>query len=142
MYHSVAIKTGLELELLIQSFLIFMSQSGLAQETDAEKRYIVQEASTLFRQNMDVRMQNIKILTEHRNVCQLNKDWLSENGNTQRAMNSDTTNSHKTGCPSKTGQLATLPTGLATQGGRKLHGQESLRKQAKPVYLHSHDETS
>ncbi|KAK1162838.1 LYR motif-containing protein 1-like, partial [Acipenser oxyrinchus oxyrinchus] len=87
-YHSVAIKTSLEWELLIQIFLVFMSQSVLAQETDAEKKYIVQEASTLFRQNMDVRMQNIKILTDHQNVCQLN-----------RAMNSDTTNSLKTGCP-------------------------------------------
>lgn len=33
------------------------------------------------------------------------------------------------------------PMGLATQKGRKLRAQERLRKQAKPLYLQSHDET-
>ncbi len=33
------------------------------------------------------------------------------------------------------------PMGLATQKGRKLRAQQRLRKQAKPVYLQSHDET-
>uniref|UniRef100_W5L8I0 Uncharacterized protein n=1 Tax=Astyanax mexicanus TaxID=7994 RepID=W5L8I0_ASTMX len=33
------------------------------------------------------------------------------------------------------------PMGLATQKGRKLKAQQRLRKQAKPVYLESHDET-
>ena len=31
--------------------------------------------------------------------------------------------------------------GLATQKGRKLRTQQKLRKQAKPVYLQSQDET-
>ncbi|CAK6964112.1 LYR motif containing protein 1 isoform X1 [Scomber scombrus] len=33
------------------------------------------------------------------------------------------------------------PLGLATQKGRKLRAQQRLRKQAKPIYLQSHDET-
>ncbi|KAK0140699.1 LYR motif-containing protein 1 [Merluccius polli] len=33
------------------------------------------------------------------------------------------------------------PMGLATQKGRRFLGQQRLRKQAKPVYLQSHDET-
>ncbi|CAB1312330.1 unnamed protein product, partial [Coregonus sp. 'balchen'] len=32
--------------------------------------------------------------------------------------------------------------GLATQKGRKLKAQQRVRKQAKPVYLQSHDEYS
>ncbi|KAF0025282.1 hypothetical protein F2P81_022163 [Scophthalmus maximus] len=33
------------------------------------------------------------------------------------------------------------PLGLATQKGRKLRAQQRLRKQAKPIYLESHDDT-
>ncbi|MEQ2168485.1 hypothetical protein GOODEAATRI_014902 [Goodea atripinnis] len=68
----------------------WQAQTGIMSDTEAERKYIVQEARTLFRQNQ---------------------------------------------------QTYLPPLGLATQKGRKLRGQQRLRKQAKPVYLQSHDET-
>ncbi|CDQ71083.1 unnamed protein product [Oncorhynchus mykiss] len=95
-------------------------QSTLPQETESERRYIVQEAQTLFRQNQQ--------LTDHTAI----KNCIDE-------------------CEARIGiglhyrnpypRPLYLPVmGLATQKGRKLKAQQRMRKQAKPVYLQSHDE--
>ncbi|XP_024243186.1 LYR motif containing protein 1 isoform X1 [Oncorhynchus tshawytscha] len=95
-------------------------QSTLPQETESERRYIVQEAQTLFRQNQQ--------LTDHTSI----KKCIDE-------------------CEARIGiglhyrnpypRPLYLPVmGLATQKGRKLKAQQRMRKQAKPVYLQSHDE--
>ncbi|KAG7264990.1 hypothetical protein CRUP_017150 [Coryphaenoides rupestris] len=68
----------------------WQAQTAAEHDTQAERKYIVQEARSLFRQNQ---------------------------------------------------QSYLPPMGLATQKGRKLLWQQRLRKQAKPVYLQSHDET-
>ncbi|MGH0124046.1 UNVERIFIED_CONTAM: hypothetical protein FKN15_034454 [Acipenser sinensis] len=100
----------------------WQSQSGLAQETDAEKQYIVQEASTLFRQNKDI------------TDSELIKKCIEEcHARIEMGLHYRIPYPRPTHLP---------PMGLATQHGRKMRGQERLRKQAKPIYLHSHDETS
>ncbi|KAL2078537.1 hypothetical protein ACEWY4_026222 [Coilia grayii] len=97
------------------------AQSTLQHDTDAERRYIVQEAQTLFRQNQQ--------LTEQESI----KKCIDEcNARIEIGLHYRNPYPRPTYLP---------PMGLATQKGRKLRGQQKLRKQAKPVYLQSHDET-
>ncbi|XP_073720402.1 LYR motif containing protein 1 isoform X3 [Misgurnus anguillicaudatus] len=97
------------------------AQSALAQDTEAERKYIIQEARTLFRQNQQI--------TDPESVqrCIAECEARIEIG------------IHYRNPYPRPSYLP--PMGLATQKGRKLRTQERLRKQAKPVYLQSHDET-
>ncbi|KAG5262354.1 hypothetical protein AALO_G00274270 [Alosa alosa] len=98
----------------------WQAQSALQHDTDTEKRYIVQEAQTLFRQNQQ--------LTEQESI----KKCLDEcNARIEIGLHYRNPYPRPTYLP---------PMGLATQKGRKFRGQQKLRKQAKPVYLQSHDD--
>ncbi|XP_068162008.1 LYR motif containing protein 1 isoform X2 [Antennarius striatus] len=90
----------------------WQAQSRLTSDTETERKYIIQEARTLFRQN-----QQVCIIQPHRNEKSLH---------------------YKNPYPRAT---HLPPLGLATQKGRKLRAQQRLRKQAKPIYLQSQDET-
>ncbi|XP_056593974.1 LYR motif containing protein 1 [Triplophysa dalaica] len=99
----------------------WQSQSALPQDTDTERKYIVQEARTLFRQNLKI--------TDPESV----KRYIEEcDARIEIGL-------HYRNPYPKPSYLP--PMGLATQKGRKLRAQERLRKQAKPLYLQSHDET-
>ncbi|CAN9508534.1 unnamed protein product [Ophioblennius macclurei] len=95
--------------------------SGDKSDTATERKYMVQEARTLFRQNQQLTDQEaIKRCVEE---CEARIEiGLHYRNPYPRA----------TYLP---------PLGLATQKGRKLRTQQRLRKQAKPVYLQSQDET-
>ncbi|NP_001134073.1 LYR motif-containing protein 1 isoform X1 [Salmo salar] len=97
-------------------------QSTLPQDTESERRYIVQEAQTLFRQNQQ--------LTDHTSI----KKCIDEcEARIEIGLH------YRNPYP----RPLYLPImGLATQKGRKLKAQQRMRKQAKPVYLQSHDEDS
>ncbi|XP_028825613.1 LYR motif containing protein 1 [Denticeps clupeoides] len=96
-------------------------QTGLQNDADAERRYIVQEARTLFRQNQQ--------LTDKESI----KRCIDEcNARIEIGLH------YRNPYPRP---MHLPPMGLATQKGRKLRAQEKLRKQSKPVYLQSHDET-
>ncbi|XP_063078020.1 LYR motif containing protein 1 [Engraulis encrasicolus] len=96
-------------------------QATLQHDTEAEKRYIVQEAQTLFRQNQK--------LTEQESI----KKCIDEcNARIEIGLH------YRNPYPRP---MYLPPMGLATQKGRKLRGQQKLRKQAKPVYLQSQDDT-
>ncbi|KAM7370976.1 hypothetical protein PAMP_010482 [Pampus punctatissimus] len=99
----------------------WQAQSGVINDTEAERKYIVQEARSLFRQNQQMADQeSIKRSIEE---CEARIEiGLHYRNPYPRA----------TYLP---------PMGLATQKGRKLRAQQRLRKQAKPIYLQSHDET-
>ncbi|KAM6897123.1 LYR motif containing protein 1 [Xenentodon cancila] len=99
----------------------WQAQSGVKGDTATEREYIVQEARTLFRQNQEMTDQeSIKKCIEE---CEARIEiGLHYRNPYPRA----------TYLP---------PMGLATQKGRKLRAQQRLRKQAKPIYLQSHDET-
>ncbi|XP_051969646.1 LYR motif containing protein 1 [Xyrauchen texanus] len=99
----------------------WQAQSGLLQDTDTERKYITQEARTLFRQNQQ--------MTEPESIqrCIEECEARIEIGLHYRNPYPRPTYLH--------------PMGLATQKGRKLLAQQKLRKQAKPLYLHSHDDT-
>ncbi|KAM9424057.1 LYR motif containing protein 1 [Pholidichthys leucotaenia] len=100
---------------------IWQAQSGVASDTDMERKYISQEARTLFRQNQK--------LTEHEAIkrCIEECEARIEIG------------LHYRNPYPRASYLP--PLGLATQKGRRLRAQQRLRKQAKPIYLQSHDET-
>uniref|UniRef100_A0A3B1JRZ4 LYR motif containing 1 n=1 Tax=Astyanax mexicanus TaxID=7994 RepID=A0A3B1JRZ4_ASTMX len=90
-------------------------------ETERERKYITEEARHLFRLNQQ--------LTDPESVqrCVSECEARIEIGLHYR-------NPYPR-------PLYLPPMGLATQKGRKLKAQQRLRKQAKPVYLESHDET-
>uniref|UniRef100_A0A8C2A6M3 LYR motif containing 1 n=2 Tax=Cyprinus carpio TaxID=7962 RepID=A0A8C2A6M3_CYPCA len=97
------------------------AQSALPHDTDTERKYIAQEARTLFRQNQQITdPESIKRCTEE---CE---------ARIEIGLHYRNPYPRPTYLP---------PMGLATQKGRKLRAQQRLRKQAKPVYLQSHDET-
>ncbi|XP_028669990.2 LYR motif containing protein 1 isoform X1 [Erpetoichthys calabaricus] len=99
----------------------WQSQSGLDKDSDVEKKYICQEARNLFKQN--------------RNITdpQLIKNCIEEcNARIEIGLHYKIPYPRPTHLP---------PMGLATQSGRRLHRQVELRKQAKPIYLHSHHES-
>ncbi|XP_067101382.1 LYR motif containing protein 1 [Osmerus mordax] len=97
------------------------AQSTLPQDTESEKSYITQEARTLFRQNQQLTDQeSIKRCIEE---CQARIEIGLH---------------YRNPYPKPT---YLPPMGLATQKGRKLRAQQRMRKQAKPVYLQSHDDT-
>ncbi|KAM6951000.1 LYR motif containing protein 1 [Aplochiton taeniatus] len=99
----------------------WQAESSLPQDTDREKRYIVQEARTLFRQNQQ--------LTDQESI----KKCIEEcEARIEIGLH------YRNPYPKPT----YLPImGLATQKGRKLRAQQRMRKQAKPVYLQSQDDT-
>ncbi|XP_016425250.1 LYR motif containing protein 1-like [Sinocyclocheilus rhinocerous] len=97
------------------------AQSALPHDTDTERKYIAQEARTLFRQNQQITdPESIKRCIEE---CE---------ARIEIGLHYRIPYPRPTYLP---------PMGLATQKGRKLRAQQRLRKQAKPVYLQSHDET-
>lgn len=98
----------------------WQAQSGLADDTSTERRYIIQEAQTLFRQNQQLRAREA-----------INKCIEECNARIEIGLHYRNPYPRPTYLP---------PMGLATQKGRKLRGQQKLRKQAKPVYLQSHDD--
>ncbi|XP_061911980.1 LYR motif containing protein 1 isoform X1 [Entelurus aequoreus] len=99
----------------------WQAHSGVASDTLAERKYILQEARTLFRQNQHVMDQ------ETIKSCIKECEARIEIGL-----------HYKNPYPRAT---YLPPMGLATLKGRKLRTQQRLRKQAKPIYLQSHDET-
>ncbi|XP_036403666.1 LYR motif containing protein 1 [Megalops cyprinoides] len=100
----------------------WQAQSALPQDTKSERDYIAQEARTLFRQNQQV--------TDPESI----KKCIEEcRARIEIGLHYRNPYPRPTYLP---------PMGLATQKGRKLRAQERLRKQAKPIYLESHDETS
>ncbi|XP_059381216.1 LYR motif containing protein 1 [Carassius carassius] len=97
------------------------AQSALPHDTDTERKYIVQEARTLFRQNQQI--------TEPESI----KRCIEEcEARIEIGLHYRNPYPRPTYLP---------PMGLATQKGRKLRAQQRLRKQAKPLYLQSHDDT-
>ncbi|XP_073686444.1 LYR motif containing protein 1 [Garra rufa] len=97
------------------------AQSALPHDTDVERKCIAQEARTLFRQNQQITdPESIKRCIEE---CE---------ARIEIGLHYRNPYPRPTYLP---------PMGLATQKGRKLRAQERLRKQAKPLYLQSHDET-
>ncbi|XP_049418793.1 LYR motif containing protein 1 [Epinephelus fuscoguttatus] len=99
----------------------WQAQSGVASDTEAERKYILQEACTLFRQNQQ--------LTDQESI----KKCIEEcEARIEIGLHYKNPYPRATYLP---------PMGLATQKGRKLRAQQRLRKQAKPIYLESHDET-
>ncbi|KAL0984292.1 hypothetical protein UPYG_G00139550 [Umbra pygmaea] len=97
-------------------------QSTLPQDTESERGYIVQEARNLFRQNQQ--------LTEPETIKKCIEECVAR---IEIGLH------YKNPYP----RPSYLPImGLASQKGRKLKAQQRMRKQAKPVYLQSHDEDS
>ncbi|XP_047232463.1 LYR motif containing protein 1 [Girardinichthys multiradiatus] len=99
----------------------WQAQTGIMSDTEAERKYIVQEARTLFRQNQQ--------LTDQESIRRCIEECEAR---IEIGLHYRIPYPRATYLP---------PLGLATQKGRKLRGQQRLRKQAKPVYLQSHDET-
>ncbi|KAF3704565.1 LYR motif containing protein 1 [Channa argus] len=99
----------------------WQAQSGVTSDTETERKYIIQEAQTLFRQNQQ--------LTDRE--CIMN---CLEECKARIEIGLHYRNPYP--------RAAYLPPmGLATQKGRRLRAQQRLRKQAKPIYLQSHDDT-
>lgn len=99
----------------------WQAQSGVANDTDTERKYILQEARSLFRQNQQ--------MTDQESI----KKCIEEcEARIEIGLHYRNPYPRPTYLP---------PLGLATQKGRKLRAQQRLRKQAKPIYLQSHDET-
>ncbi|XP_054455317.1 LYR motif containing protein 1 [Anoplopoma fimbria] len=99
----------------------WQAQSAVITDTESERKYILQEASTLFRQNQQ--------LTDQESI----KKCIEEcEARIEMGLHYRNPYPRATYLP----QL-----GLATQKGRKLKAQQRLRKQAKPIYLQSHDDT-
>uniref|UniRef100_A0A3P9PV41 LYR motif containing 1 n=1 Tax=Poecilia reticulata TaxID=8081 RepID=A0A3P9PV41_POERE len=106
------------LSLYIRVFRI--AQTGAVSDSAAERRYIEQEARSLFRQNQQLTdPESIRRCIEE---CEARIEILHYRNPYPRAA-------------------YLPPLGLATQRGRRLRAQQRLRKQAKPVYLQSHDDT-
>ncbi|XP_034049876.1 LYR motif containing protein 1 [Thalassophryne amazonica] len=96
-------------------------QAHVASETEAERKYIREEARALFRQNQQ--------LTDHESIKKCIDECEARIGIGLHYRNPYPRATH------------IPPLGLATQKGRKLRMQQRLRKQAKPIYLQSHEET-
>ncbi|XP_005939623.1 LYR motif containing protein 1 isoform X1 [Haplochromis burtoni] len=99
----------------------WQAQSGVASDTETERKYILQEARTLFRRNQK--------LTEQESIRKCIEEYEAR---IEIGLHYKNPYPRATYLP---------PMGLATQKGRKLRAQQRLRKQAKPIYLQSHDET-
>uniref|UniRef100_A0A8C6L4T8 LYR motif containing 1 n=1 Tax=Nothobranchius furzeri TaxID=105023 RepID=A0A8C6L4T8_NOTFU len=99
----------------------WQAQSGVQNDTEAERKYIVQEAHTLFRQNHQLKDEELiwRCLEECEARIEIGLHYRNPYPRASYLP----------------------PLGLATQKGRKLRAQQRLRKQAKPIYLQSHDET-
>ncbi|XP_054597300.2 LYR motif containing protein 1 [Nothobranchius furzeri] len=99
----------------------WQAQSGVQNDTEAERKYIVQEAHTLFRQNQQLKDEELirRCLEECEARIEIGLHYRNPYPRASYLP----------------------PLGLATQKGRKLRAQQRLRKQAKPIYLQSHDET-
>ncbi|KAK3572468.1 hypothetical protein QTP86_033282 [Hemibagrus guttatus] len=99
----------------------WQAQSGFAHDTETERKYITQEARSLFRRN------------QHLTDPELISKCVAEcEARIELGLHYRNPYPRPSYLP---------PLGLATQKGRKLRGQQRLRTQAKPLYLHSHDET-
>uniref|UniRef100_A0A3B3S9T6 LYR motif containing 1 n=1 Tax=Paramormyrops kingsleyae TaxID=1676925 RepID=A0A3B3S9T6_9TELE len=94
-------------------------------DTEIEKNYIVQESRTLFRKN--------KQLTDAESIRKCIEECQARIEIAFFIFSFSLDNFPF--------QIHIPPMGLASQRGRHLRTQERLRKQAKPVYLKSHDET-
>ncbi|XP_038156970.1 LYR motif containing protein 1 isoform X1 [Cyprinodon tularosa] len=99
----------------------WQAQTCIAADTESERKYILQEAGTLFRQNQQ--------LTDQESIKRCMEECEAR---IEIGLHYKNPYPRATHLP---------PMGLATQKGRKLRVQQRLRKQAKPVYLQSHDET-
>nr|XP_004562469.1 LYR motif-containing protein 1 isoform X1 [Maylandia zebra]XP_012777669.1 LYR motif-containing protein 1 isoform X1 [Maylandia zebra] len=99
----------------------WQAQSGVASDTETERKYILQEARNLFRRNQK--------LTEQESIRKCIEECEAR---IEIGLHYRNPYPRATYLP---------PMGLATQKGRKLRAQQRLRKQAKPIYLQSHDET-
>ncbi|KAM4525729.1 LYR motif containing protein 1 isoform 1-T2 [Fundulus diaphanus] len=99
----------------------WQAQTGIMSDTETERRDIVQEARSLFRQNQQ--------LTDQESI----KRCIEEcEARIEIGLHYRNPYPRATYLP---------PLGLATQRGRRLRAQQRLRKQAKPIYLQSHDDT-
>eukprot|EP00066_Takifugu_rubripes_P013054 XP_011602320.1 PREDICTED: LYR motif-containing protein 1 isoform X1 [Takifugu rubripes] len=99
----------------------WQAQTGAAGDTETERKYIVQEARTLFRQNQQ--------LTDPESIWKCIKECEAR---IEIGLHYRNPYPRAVYLP---------PLGLATQKGRRLRAQQRLRKQAKPIYLQSQDET-
>ncbi|KAF7709024.1 LYR motif containing protein 1 isoform X2 [Silurus meridionalis] len=97
------------------------AQSAITNDTKTERKYITQEAHSLFRQNQHLTDPEL-----------INKCIAECEARIELGLHYRNPYPRPSYLP---------PMGLATQKGRKLRAQQRLRKQAKPVYLQSHDET-
>ncbi|KAM4697573.1 LYR motif-containing protein 1 [Rhinophrynus dorsalis] len=98
------------------------SASGLKEETIKEKIYIVDEARTLFRKNKNVT--DVEAINQCIEECRARVEIGLH---------------YRIPYPRP---VHLPPLGLAIPHSKALRTQERLRKQAKPVYLKSHDEIS
>lgn len=99
----------------------WQAQSGVPGDTEAERKYMEQEARTLFRRNQQ--------LTDQESIRRCIEECEAR---IEIGLHYRNPYPRATHLP---------PLGLATQRGRKLRAQQRLRKQARPVYLQSHDDT-
>ncbi|XP_053197512.1 LYR motif containing protein 1 isoform X2 [Scomber japonicus] len=88
----------------------WQAQSGVANDTETERKYIIQEARSLFRQNQQ----------------------LADPGSIKKCIEE---------CEARIEIGLHYRNPYPRAKGRKLRAQQRLRKQAKPIYLQSHDET-
>uniref|UniRef100_H3D5N0 LYR motif containing 1 n=1 Tax=Tetraodon nigroviridis TaxID=99883 RepID=H3D5N0_TETNG len=99
----------------------WQAQTGAAGDAETERKYIVEEARTLFRQNQQ--------LTDPESIKTCIKECEAR---IEIGLH------YKNPYPRA---IYLPPRGLATQKGRKLRAQQRLRKQAKPIYLESQDQS-
>uniref|UniRef100_A0A669PS21 LYR motif containing 1 n=2 Tax=Phasianus colchicus TaxID=9054 RepID=A0A669PS21_PHACC len=100
----------------------WQSASGQAEETAAEREYIIKEAKTLFRKNKEVT--DPKLIKQYTEECEARIEiGLHYNIPYPRPIHLP-------------------PMGLTQKQGRTFRHQEKLRKISKPIYLKSHDEIS
>ncbi|KAM9304711.1 LYR motif-containing protein 1 [Gastrophryne carolinensis] len=98
------------------------SETGLEEETFKEKQYIIQEARHLFHKNKNVT--HLETINQYIEEC---------NARIEMGLHYGIPYPRPMHLP---------PMGLAMSHSKHLQKQEKLRKQAKPVYLKSHDEIS
>ncbi|KAK2820208.1 hypothetical protein Q5P01_023167 [Channa striata] len=106
---------------LSRYLLFYQAQTGVTSDTETERTYILQEARTLFRQNQQLTDQECIMRCIEECEARIEIGLHYRNPYPRAAY--------------------LPPMGLATQKGRRLRAQQRLRKQAKPIYLQSHDET-
>ncbi|XP_070580701.1 LYR motif containing protein 1-like [Ptychodera flava] len=105
---------------ILQTARTWESASGVKSDSDSERKYIKDEARTLFKRNKEVTdPEEIQLCIKEANV------------RLELALH------YKIPYP----RPVNIPyMGLPPSHGRGKKFQDRLRKQAKPVYLHSHDE--